>query len=163
LKERSSPLIDDNLLIQKFPGKGGWTYVALPTIPQSKENRFGWVTVKGSIDRYTLSHYNLMPMGNGCLFLPLNAKVRKIIQKKEGDYVQVTLHLDTAPISIPDEIIQCFKQEIPETYNRFKSLSEAKKKQYIDWIYSAKTDETKANRIAKMINAIENLNESFIP
>ena len=32
------PLVDQRKILEKFPGKGGWTYVSLPEVPY--ENRF---------------------------------------------------------------------------------------------------------------------------
>ncbi len=72
--EKEEPLIDANYLLEKIPGKGGWTYAAIPEIIQDKNTPFGWVTVRGFIDNYELKHYKLMPMGNGHLFLPLTQK-----------------------------------------------------------------------------------------
>ncbi|WP_418264219.1 DUF1905 domain-containing protein [Flavobacterium faecale] len=56
------PLVDKNYLLEKFPGKGGWTNAAIPEILQNKNNPFGWVTVKGSIDSFKIHHFKLMPM-----------------------------------------------------------------------------------------------------
>ncbi len=47
---RSQPLVNQSYLLQKFPGKGGWVYAAIPEVLQNKNNPFGWVKVKGSID-----------------------------------------------------------------------------------------------------------------
>ena len=64
-----TPLIDKRYLLEKFPGKGGWTYVALPEVPQDKHTPFGCVKVKGSIDGFEIRKYHLMPyaMAN-CFF-----------------------------------------------------------------------------------------------
>lgn len=147
------PLVDNEYLLQKFPGKGGWTFAAIPEISQDKKAPFGWVKVKGSIDDYEFKNYKLMPMGNGKLFLPLKAAVRKKIGKEAGDYVKVILYKDNSPLEIPEELELCLKDE-PEAFEIFNSLKEGEQKTYIDWIYSAKKDETKVNRIAAMINKI---------
>jgi len=63
------PLVDKDYLLQKMPGKGGWTYVMLPEISSDKHTHFGLVKVKGTIDNYEIDNYNLMPMGNGNLIL----------------------------------------------------------------------------------------------
>jgi hypothetical protein len=76
-----TPLVNGDYLLQKFPGKGGWTYAAIPEILQNKKNPFGWVKVKGSVDGYELKQYKLMPMGEGRLFLPVKAAIRKKIKK----------------------------------------------------------------------------------
>ena len=76
------PLIDNEYLLEKFSGKGGWTYAAIPEIKPDKHAYFGWVRVRGSIDGYEIRAYHLMPMGNGKLFLPVKADIRKKIGKK---------------------------------------------------------------------------------
>jgi hypothetical protein len=64
-------------VLEKIPGKGGWTYVVINEIAPDKRAKFGWVKVRGSIDDYELNQYKLMPMGNGKLFLPVRAEIRK--------------------------------------------------------------------------------------
>ena len=148
------PLIDKIYLLEKYPGKGGWTYAAIPEILQDKKSPFGWVKVKGFIDDYEIKNYKLMPMGNGKLFLPVKAEIRKKIGKKEGDFVHIILYADNSPIQIPDEFLICLQDE-PKAYRTFLSYSEGEQKMFIDWIYSAKTDETKVERIAKTITKLE--------
>ncbi|MDX5419677.1 MAG: DUF1905 domain-containing protein, partial [Hymenobacteraceae bacterium] len=70
-------LTNKSYQLQKLPGKGGWTYAALPEILPDKHTHFGWVRVNGTIDGFELKSYNLMPMGNGQLFLPVRAEIRK--------------------------------------------------------------------------------------
>jgi hypothetical protein len=150
-----SPLVDENYLLQKFPGKGGWTYAAIPEILQDKHSPFGWVRVRGFIDDYELKHYKLMPMGNGSLFLPVKAEIRKRIGKQAGDWVRVVLYADHLPIEIPDELLICLKDE-PAAYKYFLKCTDGQQKEFIDWIYSAKTDDTKVERIAQMLNKLIN-------
>ena len=45
-------------------------------------------------------------------------------------------------------------QEESEALNFFKSLTESEQKYYIQWIYSAKKEETKIDRLAKTINRL---------
>ena len=40
------PLVDKKYLLEKFKGKGGWTFVRIPEIPQNKNTAFGWVRVR---------------------------------------------------------------------------------------------------------------------
>ncbi len=161
MKRDEKPLVDAKYLLEKFPGKGGWTYAEIPEILQNKNNPFGWVVVKGRIDDYIISNYKLMPMGGGKLFLPVKAEIRKKIKKKEGDFVNVVLYPDNSEIKIPNEIIECFKTESPQLFEKFKSLTQGEQKTFLDWIYQAKTEDTKINRIALMMKRLEeNLNNS---
>lgn len=146
-------LVDNIYILEKFPGKGGWTYAAIPEVLQDKNAPFGWVKVKGSIDGYEIQSYHLMPMGNGKLFLPVKAEIRKKIKKQVGDFVHVILFADTAPALVPDEFLQCLQDE-PEAFNFFKSLSESEQQLYIKWIYATKNEEVKIQRMAKSINQL---------
>jgi len=81
--EAEKPLVNKEYLLEKFPGKGGWTYVRIPEVLQNKNSPFGWVKVKGRIDDYEIKNYKLMPMGNGQLFLPVKSDIRKKSARKK--------------------------------------------------------------------------------
>ncbi|MCL3782144.1 DUF1905 domain-containing protein [Prolixibacteraceae bacterium JC049] len=148
------PIVDSEYLLEKFPGKGGWTYAEIPEIAQNRSNPFGWVSVRGQIDDYELSQFKLMPMGNGKLFLPVKAAIRKKIKKQAGDVVRIILFLDESDFKIPEEIIDCFEHESAEILQNFKKLSQGQQKAYIDWVYEAKTEETKVKRIVSMMQRV---------
>ncbi|NJK98505.1 MAG: DUF1905 domain-containing protein [Bacteroidales bacterium] len=152
--DNESPLINQSYLLEKFPGKGGWTFARIPEILPDRKAHFGWVKVKGTIDGYKISKYHLMPMGNGSLFLPVKAEIRKKIKKQEGDYVHVILYPDNEPLEVPEEMMLCLHDE-PEALAFFNTLSESEQKYYIQWIYSAKTEDTKIERLAKSINRLQ--------
>ena len=147
------PLVDKEYKLEKFPGKGGWTYARIPEVMRDKNKPFGWVRVRGTIDGYEIKKYNLAPMGNGSLFLPVRAEIRKKINKSVGDTVHVILYPDDGPLEVPEEMLLCLKDE-PLALKFFKSLTEAEQKHYIDWIYSAKRDETKVKRLAETVNRL---------
>ena len=152
---QEKPLVDAKYLLQKFPGKGGWTYAAIPEIVQDKTKPFGWVQVHGSIDDYQLKQFKLMPMGEGRLFLPVKAAIRKKIKKEAGDFVHITLYADASIVETPEEIVECFANEPAKLYDTFRSFTQGERKAYLDWIYAAKTEETKADRIATMMERLE--------
>lgn len=147
------PLVNKKYLLQKYPGKGGWTYAAIPEVLQDKTSPFGWVKVKGFIDDYELKNYKLMPMGNGKLFLPVKAEIRKRIGKQAGDYVKVVLYVDDDPIEIPDDLLHCL-QEDPVAYKVFLNYPEGKQKSIVDKIISAKKSDTRVERIAQTLNSL---------
>ncbi len=148
------PLVNSSYLLKKFPGKGGWTYAEIPEILQNKNNPFGWVKVRGFVDDYELKQYKLMPMGDGKLFLPVKKEIRKRIKKEAGDYVKIRLYPDYSRIEIPEEIIDCLKNESQEVYETFLSFTEGEQKAYLDWIENAKTEDTKVKRIVTMIERL---------
>lgn len=147
-------LVNAHYLLRRFPGKGGWTYAEIPEIAQNPANPFGWVQVKGSIDGFELKQYKLMPMGEGRLFLPVRAEIRKKIRKQAGDTVHVILYADDSSVEIPGEILECFDNEPPELLERFRTLADGQQKAFIDWIYKAKTEDTKAQRIVEMMDKL---------
>jgi hypothetical protein len=147
------PLVNKQYQLKKYPGKGGWTYTAIPEIVQNKHTPFGWVSVKGSIDHHEINNYKLMPMGNGQLFLPVKAEIRKKIGKKEGDWVQVVLFADNVPAEVVEEILLCL-QDDDLAYKIYLTLTKSQQQEYLDWIYSAKTDVAKVDRIAETINRL---------
>lgn len=147
------PLVNKSYLLEKYPGKGGWTYVCIPEISKDKRARFGTVKVRGTVDGVEIRKYHLMPMSNGAMFFPINAAIRKKIKKQEGDRVHIILFADDEPHEVPQEMLLCLEEE-PQAFAFFKSLSESERKFYIDWIYSAKKEETKINRLAKAINRL---------
>jgi hypothetical protein len=149
----NAPITDKIYPLEKYPGKGGWTYAQIPEILPQKENPFGWVKVKGSIDGFEFSKYHLMPMGNGKLFLPVKAEIRKKIKKEAGDTVHVVLYLDQDPLEIPDDFKACLKDE-PLAFSFYNSLPQRQQEQYIKWIYASKSPEIKIQRIANAVNRL---------
>lgn len=146
-------LVNQKFLLKKIPGKGGWTYADLPQVAQNKNAPFGWVKVKGTIDGFEIRKYHLMPYGDGKLFLPVKAEIRKKIKKKEGDFVHVILYPDNEPTEIPEEMLLCLEDE-PQALKFFNSLTDGEKQKYIKWIYSAKQENTRIERLASAINRL---------
>jgi hypothetical protein len=152
--DMETPLVNKKYLLEKFQGKGGWTFAKIPEILPDKNAHFGWVRVRGRIDDFEIENYHLQPLGNGSLFLPVKAEIRKKIGKKEGDYVQVVLFADNLPTEIPEELKLCLLDE-PNAYNVFLSYTNAEQKAFIASIYSAKTVETKIERIVNLIKKMQ--------
>jgi len=147
------PLVNKKYKLEKFPGKGGWTFARIPEIIMDKKKPFGWVKVRGTIDGYEIKKYSLMPMGDGTLFLAVRSEIRKKINKKQGDTIHVVLYPDNEPLEVPAEMMMCLEDE-PRALKFFNSITESEQKHYIDWIYSAKKEETKISRMVETINRL---------
>jgi hypothetical protein len=146
------PIVKGSYLMHRMAGKGGWTYVLVPKILQDDKRPFGYVKVKGTIDSFEISKMNLMPMSNSeHHFLPVKSEIRKAIGKEAGETVKVTLYHDADPQEIPDEMLACLQDE-PKALKFFNTLNDSNKKYYIQWVYGAKTEATKINRMANAIN-----------
>ncbi len=152
-------MIAGEFLLQRMEGKGGWTYAVVPRTIVNKSVPFGWVRVRGTIDSFELKAFNLMPIKGGDLFLPVKAEIRKAIKKEAGDHVSVILYKDDLPLEIPEELKICLATE-PQASKTFYGYTDGEQKAFVNWIYSAKKDETKVDRIAKTIEMLLN-NEKF--
>jgi len=151
--DAKNPLVNQNYVLDKFPGKGGWTYAAIPQIMQSRHTFFSWVKVTGFIDGFEINNFHLMPLPDGTLFCPVKAEICKKIGKKEGDLVHIILYADTSPAKIPYELlIQLNKY--PSALQNFQSLTESLQQGLIDWIYCAKNDELMLERIDKTVQRL---------
>ena len=150
---KETPLVNQNYLLQKFSGKGGWTFAVIPEIPKDEHAWFGWVKVRGSIDGYEIKNYHLMSMSNGIMFLPVKAEIRKMIGKNEGDWVHIILYSDQLPHVNHDDFMTCLQDE-PIAFQNFIKKQPEEQKTIINWIYSAKNDELKVERIAETLNKL---------
>jgi hypothetical protein len=148
-----APLVDEYCVLEKFVGKGGWTFARIPDVKATAERQFGMVRVRGSVDDFQLHVCHLMPMGAGCLMLPINAAVRKAIKKQAGDSVHILLFLDSDPLAIPDELLTCLLDD-PKAHHFFRSLSQIEQDKYVRHIYAAKTEEATIERLAKAIDRL---------
>lgn len=139
--------------MEKYPGKGGWTYIVISEIPATERHRGGFVRVKGLVDDVEIKGYNLFPMKDGLMFFPIKSDIRKKIKKEAGEFIKVVLYRDSEPIHIPGELLECLRDE-PKAHKIFHTLPDTEKKQFIDWVYEAKKDTTRAERIASLINTM---------
>jgi Domain of unknown function (DUF1905)/Bacteriocin-protection, YdeI or OmpD-Associated len=144
------PLVNKTITLEKFPGKGGWTYGRLPGVKPDPHAHFGWIKVRGFIDDFEIRQYHLMPMGNGELFLPVRAEIRKKIKKTVGDKVKVVLYRDEDDIYIPEELKECLELD-PSAGSSFEKLETSRKKELISYIYSLKDETNRAERIALLM------------
>jgi hypothetical protein len=147
-------LTDREYELERFPGKGGWTYVALPEIPKDKEAAFGIVKVRGTIDDYVLEGVTLMPLGTGVMIMAVKAEIRKKIGKEEGDKVRVTLYRDNSVYKIPEELKTALQAE-HGVYERFLAYRKWEQRMCAQWIFSAKRPETVRERIIKTIGRVQ--------
>lgn len=145
--------------ILKFEQQGektGWTYISIPEdiAQEIKPGNRKIFRVKGKLDKYTIAAVALMPMGDGSFIMPLNAEMRKGIAKKVGAKLDVQLKEDDNPDPVTSpEFMECL-QDDPEALAFFNTLTKGHQNYFLKWIESAKTDATKAKRIAQSITGL---------
>lgn len=151
-------MISFTTTIEKFGQQGektGWTYVVVPSQialrlkPANKKS----FRVKGKLDEHVIESVALIPMGEGDFILALNASMRKAIRKNIGAQLQVQLEIDTKEILPPPALIECLQDE-PAAWEQYQSIASSHKLYFTRWINSAKTESTKAKRIAHTVTAL---------
>lgn len=151
-------MIKFTAVLKKFGVQGektGWTYIDIPADiagklkPGTKKS----FRVKGRLDEHPIEQVALMPSGDGSFFMPINAGMRKGIGKRQGASVKVQLEPDDAAFKLNDEFMACLEDE-PQALSFFQSLAPGHQRYFSNWIDSAKTDGTRAKRIAQTINAM---------
>lgn len=145
--------------IEQFQQQGektGWSYIKIPSelAQQLNPGNKKAFRVKGRLDEYSFAQVNLVPMGGGDYILAVNATMRKAIRKQKGARVKVCMEPDKTEILPPPELLECLQDE-PRALARFNSITRSHQHYFINWVKSAKTDITKAKRIAATIGALE--------
>jgi hypothetical protein len=145
-------------IVKRFGQQGektGWTYIEVPAneaeklVPNNKKS----FRVKGKLDQHAIAQVSLIPMGGGDFILPLNAAMRKATGKSLGHSIEVKLAVDKSELTICSELLECLQDE-PAAKAYFDKLAPSHQKYYSKWIESAKTDATKAKRIALAVNGM---------
>jgi len=152
-------MVDFNTIILQFAEQGektGWTYIEIPAdiAQEMKPGNKKSFRVKGKLDEYEVRGMALMPMGEGNFIMALRREICKAIHKHRGAMLRVRLEPDDDfKYIVPGDLLECFEYE-PEGGEFFNSLTGSHRGYFIKWIESAKTEVTRANRIAQTVNAM---------
>ncbi len=135
--------------------KTGWMYIEIPAdiAEQINPGVKKSYRVKGKFDNYKIEKVAVLPMGEGTFIIPFNAQMRKATGKKNGAMLNVSLELDERTIPINAELLDCLSDE-PKALKFFNSLPKSHQGYFSKWIDTAKTDATKAKRIAESVNGL---------
>jgi hypothetical protein len=151
-------MVSFKVTIEKFKKQGektGWTYFIIPSKLAQKINPGVKKSyrIKGSLDNYMFSGLSILPMGEGDFLLALNAAIRKGIRKKAGDTLLVKIELDQSKYQLNKELMELLESE-PKALAHFNSLPGSHQNYFSKWIESAKTINTRHDRIASTLNAM---------
>jgi len=140
-------------LIGRGPN-GSWTHM---DVPFNVEEAFGTkarVAVRGTVNGFPFRS-SLFPRGQGVFYMAFNKEMQKGAKAGVGDTVSVIMEPDTAPrtVAVPADLKRALAKA-PAQNQIFASLSYSHKKEYVDWIESAKKPETRLNRVNKAIEML---------
>jgi hypothetical protein len=151
-------MIRFNTTILQFAEQGektGWSYIRVPAalagklMPGNKKS----FRVKGKLDDFSISKVALIPMGEGDFIMALNASVRKSIGKGKGARLTVQIEVDKGQLKPPKDLMECLADE-PKALAFFNSLTPGHRNYFGKWVNDARTDATRAKRIAQAVSAM---------
>jgi hypothetical protein len=108
------------------------------------------VTLNGDYTyRSTVSVYG------GRYYLPIRREIREVCGLAPGLPVEVTLALDEEPrqVEIPDDLAAAFAGD-PGAQDAFDRLSFTHRREYVEWVTSAKREATRTRRVAQTLEML---------
>jgi hypothetical protein len=146
-------------LLEKFGKKGeksGWTYIMIGSeiAEKIKPGTRKSFKVKGKLDDFPIKGVFLLPIGEGDFIMAINATMRKGIKKQKGESVMVQIEEDTEEIVLSPDLMMCLEED-RAALKFFQSLTGSHQRYFSKWIETAKTEATRAKRIAMAINAFQ--------
>ncbi|HWB62310.1 MAG TPA: YdeI/OmpD-associated family protein [Chitinophagales bacterium] len=145
-------------ILKRFDEKGektGWTFIEVPAELSEKMNPGCKKSyrVKGRLDSYPYKGAALVPMGGGDFILAVNAAMRKGIGKRKGATVNVMMEVDDTPMQLSPLLMECLEEDVKAKEFFLNELPKSEQRYFSKWIEDAKTEATKAKRIAQALNA----------
>jgi hypothetical protein len=145
--EFSAPIID--------PGGGG-AYIEFPFDTEELFGTKGRIPVKVHFDGQPY-HGTMLRYGTEKHIIIIVKKIREAIGKQAPEIVDVKVELDDKlrEVIVPNDV-QIRLERNQTALDRFNKLSYTHQKEYMNWILEAKREETRQNRIEKMIQKLLN-------
>lgn len=139
-------------LISKGP-RGAWTFLPIPFDVHKAFGTRARVSVSGTINGFPFRN-SLMPEGDGTHSMMVSKALQAGAKAAPGDLVRVALEPDSEPeIDVPAELQQRFRKN-KQAASFFASLTASQKKEFADWIASAKQTATKETRATKALELL---------
>ena len=140
--------------IELMGPKETWARIFVPFDVQHVFGTKSRVAVMGTLNGFPFRS-SLFPDGDGRHYLYINRGLREGANAKPGELVRVELEIDSIPrkVEIPEDLMIILAQN-PVADARFDKMDPSHKKEYVDWIESAKKPETRSNRVEQAIPLI---------
>ena len=137
-------------LTSRGPG-GAWTFLE---IPFSVEKAFGSkarVAVTGTMNGFAFQN-SLLPQGDGTHAMAVSKALQAGAKARAGDLVSIAMEVDRSErvVVVPAELKQVLAAHL-QAKAAFDSLSYSHRKEFADWVASAKQEGTRQSRAEKSI------------
>jgi hypothetical protein len=112
------------------------------------------IPVKALVDGLAF-RTSLLP-GDGCHYMVINKAMREATGKGAGDTITIELDVDDGPreVAVPVDIQQALHKD-KKAMELYAALAYSHRKRYIEWVEDAKKPETRAKRIARLMEELK--------
>jgi len=133
---------------------GAWTFLPIPFHVESVFGRKARVPVSGTINGHPFRN-SLMPEGDGSHSMMVSKELQGGAAASKGDVVAVVIDIDRKKrtVVLPVEL-KAALDKAPAAKHFFEQLSPSCKKEYADWIGTAKREETRSVRATRAIGLL---------
>jgi len=140
-------------LLSEGPG-GAWTYIAIPFDVQKEYGTRGRVSVKGTINGFAF-RTSIAPMGTGTHAMMVNKSIQAGAKAAPGDTVAVVIDQDKGerPVELPAELKKALSKS-NQAKAAFDDLSFTHRRDFADWVGSAKGEDTRKTRVEKTLEML---------
>jgi hypothetical protein len=140
-------------LIGQGPG-GAWTRIDVPFDVEQAWGSRGRVSVKGTINGCAFRS-SIFPSGRGTHHMMINKAMKEAAAAGAGDSVAIVLEPDAGQrtVAVPADLKKAVRANRAAA-GLFDQLSPSCRKEYVEWVETAKREETRKSRIAKAVEML---------
>lgn len=142
--------------VEGMDDKGSWAMVRFPLNVSKKLGTKARVAVKGSVNGFAI-RTSALPNGDGSHHIMFNKEMRVGAKADIGDTVLVEVELDSAERTplIPPELKKAIDVNAAAKIV-WVAITPRAKEEWVEWIASAKKEETRARRVEKAVERLSN-------
>ena len=129
-------------------------YIEFPYDVEKEFGKKGQVKVKAWFDGF-LYRGSLVRMKLPCYWIGITQEVRSAIRKESGETIHVIIEedLEERTVIVPKELMDELNK-YPQAKDKFDAFSYTNKKELITYFSAAKKEETRTNRLNKIIEKL---------
>lgn len=156
----AKPIADAGIIrfeavLEKSPGRFGWTFVEFPDDVEQRFGKRGAVRIKGTINGVPMDRA-LMPTKSGYHVIVLGGELRRQAKVNPGDRARFEVWLNKHPdeLQLPEELQETL-DFLPDFKAGWERVRPGMKRSILIWVNSGKTTATRAKRVAEILKRFE--------
>ena len=137
-------------LASRGPG-AAWTFLEIPFNVEKAFGSKARVPVAGTMNGFAFRN-SLLPQGDGTHAMAVSKALQAGAKARAGDLVSVSMQVDRSErtVEVPSELMQRLASH-PQAGTVFESLCYSHRKEFAEWVASAKQPETRTRRAEKSV------------